>query len=140
MASRTATNDRLNEAVALLLAGRSASGIVSEMADKHGVTRRQARRYVGKGYEIIRDDIDESDVDREKLVSQLVNSLQESMAKAAAAGHACAVVSCCCKAKKQQSKESWRPLPAPCTTASSPPCPTMPGPLLPLPLCCPDSA
>ncbi len=95
MASRTATNDRINEAVALLLAGRSASGIVSEMADKHGVTRRQARRYVGRGYEIIRDDIDESDVDREKLVAQLVNSLQESMAKAAAAGHTCAVVSCC---------------------------------------------
>ena len=95
MASRTATNDRLNEAVSLLLAGRSASGIVSEMADKHGITRRQARRYVGKGYEIIRDDIDKSDIDREKLVSQLVNSLQESMAKAAAAGHACAVVGCC---------------------------------------------
>ena len=30
MASRTATNDRLNEAVVLLLAGRSAIGIVSE--------------------------------------------------------------------------------------------------------------
>lgn len=95
MASRTATRDRVSEAVALLLAGRSASGIVSEMADKHGVTRRQARRYVGKGYEIIRDDIDESDVDREKLVSQLVHSLQESLSKAAAAGHACAVVGCC---------------------------------------------
>jgi hypothetical protein len=95
MASRSATKDRINESVALLLAGRSASGIVSEMADKHGVTRRQARRYVGRGYEIIRDDIDESDVDREKLVAQLVNSLQESMAKAAAAGHTCAVVSCC---------------------------------------------
>ena len=94
MASRTATNDRINEAVALLLAGRSASGIVSEMADKYGVTRRQARRYVGRGYEIIRDDIDAADVDREKLVSQLVNSLQESLAKAAAAGHICAVVSC----------------------------------------------
>jgi uncharacterized FAD-dependent dehydrogenase len=95
MASRSATKDRINESVALLLAGRSASGIVSEMADKHGVTRRQARRYVGRGYEIIRDDIDESDVDREKLVAQLVNSLQQSMAKAAAAGHTCAVVSCC---------------------------------------------
>ena len=95
MASRSATKDRINESVALLLSGRSASGIVSEMADKHGVTRRQARRYVGRGYEIIRDDIDESDVDREKLVAQLVNSLQESMAKAAAAGHTCAVVSCC---------------------------------------------
>jgi len=95
MASRSATKDRINESVALLLAGRSASGIVSEMADKHGVTRRQARRYVGRGYEIIRDDIDESDVDREKLVAQLVNSLQESMAKAAAAGHTCAVVGCC---------------------------------------------
>jgi uncharacterized FAD-dependent dehydrogenase len=95
MASRSATKDRINESVALLLAGRSASGIVSEMADKHGVTRRQARRYVGRGYEIIRDDIDESDVDREKLVAQLVNSLQQSMVKAAAAGHTCAVVSCC---------------------------------------------
>lgn len=95
MASRSATKDRINESVALLLAGRSASGIVSEMADKHGVTRRQARRYVGRGYEIIRDDIDESDVDCEKLAAQLVNSLQQSMAKAAAAGHTCAVVSCC---------------------------------------------
>ena len=65
------------------------------MADKYGVTRRQIRRYVGRGYEIIRDDIDAADVEREKLVSQRVNSLQESMAKAAAAGHACAVFSCC---------------------------------------------
>jgi len=45
------------------------------MADKYGVTRRQTRRYVGRGYEIIRDDIDATDVDREKFVSQLVNSL-----------------------------------------------------------------
>ena len=55
------------------------------MADKYGVTRRQTRRYVGRGYEIIRDDIDSADVDLEKLVSQLVNSLQESMAKTAQA-------------------------------------------------------
>lgn len=92
MASRTAI--AVNDALMMLLDSRSASGIVSELADKYCVSRRQARRWVAKGYETIKADVDESDIDRTKLVSQLVNTLQEAMAKAAAAGHACSVVSC----------------------------------------------
>lgn len=92
MASRTAT--RINEAVAMLLASRSASGVVSELSERHSVTRRQARRYVASAYEVIKADVNDSDIDREKLVSQLVHALQESMAQAVKANHPCSVVSC----------------------------------------------
>ena len=92
MASRTAT--RINEALAMLLASRSASGVVSELSERHSVTRRQARRYVASAYEVIKADVNDSDIDREKLVSQLVHALQESMAQAVKAKHPCSVVSC----------------------------------------------
>ena len=93
MASRTAT--RINVAVAMLLASRSASGVVSELSERHSVTRRQARRYVASAYEVIKADVNDSDIDRGKLVSQLVHALQEAMAQAVKAKHPCSVVSCC---------------------------------------------
>ena len=91
-ANRTAS--AVNDALMMLLDSRSASGIVSELSDKYGVTRRQARRWVAKGYETIKADVEESDIDRQKLVSQLVHALQEALASAVKANHPCSVVSC----------------------------------------------
>ena len=91
-ANRTA--NAVNDALMMLLDSRSASGIVSELSDKYGVTRRQARRWVAKGYEMIKADVEESEIDRQKLVSQLVHALQEALASAVKANHPCSVVSC----------------------------------------------
>ena len=81
MASCSAIKDSIKEHFLPMLVSRSASCIASEMADKHLVTSRHSRRYLGKACEIIHDDIDVADIDRQKLVSQLVHELKEAMEK-----------------------------------------------------------
>jgi hypothetical protein len=55
---------RTDEALALLLAGRSASAIVSHLTQSEGIGRRQAQRYVAAAYATLRGDIEEAKVDR----------------------------------------------------------------------------
>jgi hypothetical protein len=73
---------RTDEALALLLAGRSASAIVSHLTQSEGIGRRQAQRYVAAAYEIIRGDIEQAKVDRRQQVAVLVHLLHEGAAVA----------------------------------------------------------
>jgi hypothetical protein len=80
--AKSAAAARIDEAVALLLAGRSASAVVSQLSERHGVTRRQAQRYVASGYEVIRGDIEQAKLDRRQQVAVLVHLLHEGAAVA----------------------------------------------------------
>jgi hypothetical protein len=55
---------RTDEALAMLLAGRSAPAIVSHLTQSEGIGRRQAQRYVAAAYATLRGDIEEAKVDR----------------------------------------------------------------------------
>ena len=90
--AKSAAAARIDEAVALLLAGRSASAVVSQLSERHGVTRRQAQRYVASGYEVIRGYIEQAKLDRRQQVAVLVHLLQEGCAVALASKNIGALV------------------------------------------------
>ena len=92
MAPRAATTNRVDFATRELLKGRSGPSLTSELAESHGISRRQARRVVALAYKLIQADIDESDISRPQMVSQLVHCLQTAMAQALASEHPSAVV------------------------------------------------
>ena len=85
---------RVDRAARLLMAGRSPSAVVATLADEMGVSRRTARRDVAKAYQLILDDINEIDVNRQQLVAQVLHCLMEGMAAALAGGHISAAVGC----------------------------------------------
>ncbi len=88
------TNVRVEQAVRLLLQGRSAPGIVAELAEIHGISVRTARRVVARAYGVIQADLEQT-VDKKALTAQLVHAVQTAMAQALASGHSSAVVGCC---------------------------------------------
>jgi hypothetical protein len=92
MAPRAATAVRVDYAVRELLKGRSGPALTAELAETHGISRRQARRVVALGYKQIQADIEETDISRPQLVAQLVHCLQTAMAQALASQHPSAVV------------------------------------------------
>ena len=90
--AKSAASARTDEAVALLLAGRSASAVVSHLTQSEGIGRRQAQRYVAAAYEVIRGDIEEAKLDRRQQVAVLVHLLQEGCAVALASKNIGALV------------------------------------------------
>lgn len=95
MTAKSKAAARTDEALQLLLAGRSASATVSLMSERHGVTRRQAQRYVAAAYDIIRGDIEEAKVERVKQVAKLLHLLEEGAAVALATKNVGALVGAC---------------------------------------------
>ena len=86
---------RTDEALVLLLAGRSASAIVSLLSERHGVTRRSAQRYVESGYKILRGDLEQSKIDRRQQAAKLVHLLEEGAAIALATKNINSLVASC---------------------------------------------
>lgn len=91
---RAGTTTRIEQATRLLLQGRSGPSVTAELAETHGISRRQARRIVAAAYGVITADISEAGLDRQQLVAQVTHCLQEGMAAALAGGHVSAAVGC----------------------------------------------
>jgi hypothetical protein len=95
MAANCAATARVDAALRMLQQGHSASATVTHLAETHGISRRSGQRYVAKAFQVLRDDIEQSGINRKAESAQLVHTLHEAMAKALASGHASAVVGCC---------------------------------------------
>ena len=80
MASPVAAKERANWALQQLMAGRGSSAVVSEMADRWGISRRQAQRIVSKAHQTLVDDLDQTE--RVHMTAQLVHLLMASAAEA----------------------------------------------------------
>lgn len=80
MACRSAAVQRANYALEQLLAGRSPSGVVSDLSEREGVSRRTAQRAVAKAHQTLVQDLDATE--RVHLVAQLTHLLLESAAEA----------------------------------------------------------
>jgi hypothetical protein len=93
--AKSAAAARTDEALQMLLAGRSASATVSQLTRSAGIGRRQAQRYVAAAYEIIRGDIEQAKVDRRQQAALLVHLLQEGAAIALATKNIGALVGAC---------------------------------------------
>jgi hypothetical protein len=90
MASPVAAKERINWALQQLMAGRGSSAVVSEMAEKWGISRRQAQRITSKAHQTLVQDLDH--VERTHLTAQLIHLLMESAAQAIKAKNSGAVV------------------------------------------------
>jgi len=84
-----------DEALQLLLAGRSAPATVSQLTQTQGIGRRQAQRYVAAAYEIIRGDIEQTKIDRRQQLAKLAHMLEEGAAVALATRNVGALVGAC---------------------------------------------
>ena len=80
MACRSAAVQRANYALEQLLAGRSPSGVVTDLTQREGISRRTAQRAVAKAHAVLVTDLDATE--RVHLVAQLTHLLLESAAEA----------------------------------------------------------
>ena len=64
-----------------------ANSNVSFMSEKEGLSRRQCQRIVGKAYKVLVADLEEIDIDRKEMVSQLIVNLQSGIQKALQLGN-----------------------------------------------------
>ena len=92
MAGRAEAQERLDWACRRLLECRSTSATVADLAEHTGISRRQARRIVGKAHEVLVADLEEAGLDRKALVAQLEHGLMSALAKALASDQPAAVV------------------------------------------------
>ncbi len=79
MVNNAEAQQRLDWAVKQLMECRSTSATVACVAEHWGISRRQARRVVGAAHEELVADIDDSGVNRQQMVAQLVHGLMEAL-------------------------------------------------------------
>jgi hypothetical protein len=92
VASPSVTAERIQWAVDRLLECRSTSATVAAMADHWGLSRRQARRLVGRAHQTLVADLEETGVNRTQIVVQIEHGLMEALGKALASSQPAAVV------------------------------------------------
>jgi hypothetical protein len=92
MASPAVTAERIQWAVDRLLECRSTSAVVAELSDHWGISKRQARRLVGRAHQQLVADLEEAGVERVHLVAQIEHGLMEALSKALASNQPAAVV------------------------------------------------
>lgn len=94
MTTKSLIKERSDWAAAELLKCRSTSAVVAAMADHWGISRRQARRYVGAAHKVIAADLEEAGLERRELAALAVHALFEAMASGMAMGQPAVVVGC----------------------------------------------
>ena len=72
---------RLGEAASMLVQGHSCSVTTTEMAEKYGLSRRQARWIKAKAMDLIVQDFDEINIERPQMVAKLIVTLEQGMQK-----------------------------------------------------------
>ena len=78
MPRRVEVVDRVRDAHSKLLEGYSCTAVVAYLAETKRVSRRTAQRTVQQAYALIREDIDQCNVERTDLVAQAIHLLMES--------------------------------------------------------------
>lgn len=92
MTSPAVTAERIQWAVDRLMACRSTTRTVADLAEWAGISRRQAQRLVGKAHSTLVADLEEAGVDRRQLRAQLVHGLMEGIGMALEQHHIGALV------------------------------------------------
>ncbi|KZR69731.1 hypothetical protein [Prochlorococcus sp. MIT 1303] len=78
MAKRAAVVDRVEEAHSMLLQGYSCTAAVAYFAQSKGVSRSASQQIVQQADALIREDIDQANIQRTDLVAQAIRLLMES--------------------------------------------------------------
>ena len=92
-ASKVELELRIGEAASMLAQGNGASVVTSHVAETYRLSRRQSRRITAAAYKLLEEDLNEMDLSRPQLTSQLVANLQSAIQKSLVLGKPSAVAS-----------------------------------------------
>ena len=93
-ANKELNQTRINTAANMLAEGHSGTSVVTHMSQEEGLSRRQSQRIVSNAYSLLISDIENIDLDRQELLSQLIINLQSGIQKSLDSGHISAMVAC----------------------------------------------
>ena len=81
-ASKKEMESRVAEAAELVLQGQAYSLITSHVAEKYSISRRQARRIASEAYLLLKNDIEEGDLNKPEMTAKILNVLENAMFQA----------------------------------------------------------
>ena len=92
-ASKAELELRIGEAASMLAQGNGATEVKSHVAETYLLSRRQSRRITAAAYELLVQDLEDVDLSRPQMTSQLVANLQSAIQKSLVSGKPSAVAS-----------------------------------------------
>ena len=78
-ASKKEMELRVAEAAKLASEGQSFTSITTQVAEKYNLSRRQSRRIASNAYILLKDDVEEGDLNRPEMTAKLMNVLETAM-------------------------------------------------------------
>ena len=81
-ATKKETETRVAHAAELVLEGQAYSAVTSLVAEKYSISRRRARQIASNAYLLIKDDVEEGDLNRPEMTAKLMATLETAMYKA----------------------------------------------------------
>lgn len=84
---------RIGEAASMLAQGDGATVITAHVAETYRLSRRQARRITAAAYELLVQDLEDTDLSRPQMTAQLVTNLQSAIQKSLVLGKPSAIAS-----------------------------------------------
>ena len=81
-ATKKETETRVAHAAELVLEGQAYSAVTSLVAEKYSISRRRARQIATAAYLLIKDDVQEGDLNRPEMTAKLVCTLETAMYRA----------------------------------------------------------
>ena len=90
-ASKKETETRVAHAAELVLEGKAYSAVTSLVAEKYAISRRRARQIASHAYLLIKDDVEEGDLNRPEMTAKLIAILETAMYQAMNKGQYSAV-------------------------------------------------
>ena len=81
-ATKQETELRVAHAAELVAEGQAYSSITSHVAAKYEISRRRARQITSNAYLLLKDDIEEGDLNRPEMTAKLLCTLETAMYKA----------------------------------------------------------
>ena len=85
------TETRVAHAAELVLEGQAYSAVTSLVAEKYDISRRRARQIASHAYLLIKDDVEEGDLNRFEMTAKLIAILETAMYQAMNKGQYSAV-------------------------------------------------
>ena len=90
-ATKKETETRVAHAAELVLEGQAYSAVTSLVAEKYDISRRRARQIASHAYLLIKDDVEEGDLNRPEMTAKLIAILETAMYQAMNKGQYSAV-------------------------------------------------
>ena len=77
-ATKKETETRVAHAAELVLEGQAYSAVTSLVAEKYNISRRRARQIASNAYLLIKDDVEEGDLNRPEMTAKLIAILESA--------------------------------------------------------------